>query len=264
MNKSIKGFLKKTGSNAIFTSADDLNVTEEDWLKLKDKIAIQAKQFRKIEFYNNQFNEIKKLNKVIDNLIKKIKNNYNSSDFTTLSENIGKYCNLFLNYVSDLQRYIKKEKYDDMKKELISDLYDQYDEYKLAYQLGNFYKHKDSWIPIKTIKSDIYVDKRACLDSGFNFASKVKKLLKSETEFEIKNFLEVILNCVEYQMRGITKKIFFVGDLKSYYKDTDDLLKKFGIPCVFEDYGNNNLEYCNDDIKDLALKVTLIIIDSLH
>lgn len=251
----------------VISSIDKEKVSKKKWNEISEKIHKEETQFNTIKKYSKLLKDVEDLHFKSNETIMEI--NLNNEDFyskiSDLSLLIGKYCFAFLNFVTDFQRFVKNN-YPKLETDLINYQYDNIDEYKLVYSLGNYYKHESNYIPLKSNDTKkghrFFIDGEALLNSKFNFNNTIKSMLKSHSDFELIELLDVTRKCLLYQTKILAKKIFYDDHLSDFLETTYPFIVKYGWPakCKPEKSKKEFSIFMKDDnIVSLAVDVIKIL-----
>lgn len=192
-------------------------------------------QFNTIKKYGKLLKDVEDLHFKSNETIMEI--NMNDEDFyskvSELRLLIGKYCFAFLNFVTDFQRFVIVN-YPKLETDVLNYQYDHNDEYKLAYSLGNYYKHVSNYIPLRSNDTKkghkFYFDSKAILNSEYKINNTIKNMLKCHSDFEVIELLDITRECLFYQAKILAKKIFYDDHLSDFLKTTYPFIVKYGLP----------------------------------
>lgn len=253
MNREL-GFMKEENMREFkYTSISDTDgITSNIWNETKKSIQKHDKQLSAINECFSLFTKFSDYRNDALQLIEELKIKDSQINIEKrLCIKLGDACLAFLDFVTTIQRFTdedKKDKEKEKEKEKVlsipdfhekvqSSQFDKYDEYKIAYQLGNFDKHYSHYIPIvfnyDNSSSNFYIDKTELLNlkGKFDF-KKTEPALKKPSKIEISNFLTIIYYCIYIQLIKFVKSIFFNNDLKSIFKEDIPFIYKHGVHCV--------------------------------
>ncbi|MFT8821534.1 MAG: hypothetical protein ABF807_11645, partial [Liquorilactobacillus nagelii] len=171
----------------------------------------------------------------------------------------------FFDFVNFSEQYVEAHPIANLKELLISDQYDRFYAYRLAYSLGNFVKHVEQLIPLNDFHDkdnyNIYISINQLKEIDKACSQKVKAVYEEEDKISLVDYLDTTLSCIQTQTMCITKQIFVDENAGEYFQSTDQFIAEYGFPCKFDfdNSGKRKVQLKGNDILSLRLEVAKIV-----
>lgn len=255
-----------SSKNSIIAVESVPNLSEYEVSKMMENIHTQAAQFRSIKKFYDDLQEIQNSNQRVKTLIDNIKSDQkNQSEFQNLSRLVAKYAYDFFDFVNFSEQFVVAHPIAKLKELLISYQYDNFYAYRLAYSLGNFVKHVEQLIPLNDFYDkdnyNIYISINQLKEIDKACSQKVKAVYEEKDKFNLVNYLDTTLSCIQVQTMCITKQIFEDENAAEYFQSTDQFIANYGFPCkiVFDNLNGGKVNLKDNDITSLKIEIAKIV-----